>query len=30
MIGGALKENTGDPASEEKRQKFLDQIKEQE
>ena len=29
MIGGALKENTGDPASEEKRQKFLDQIKEQ-
>lgn len=30
MIGGALKENTGDPASEEKRQKFLEQIKEQE
>ena len=29
MIGGALKENTGDPASEEKRQKFLEQIKEQ-
>ena len=32
MIGGALKQgtnDTGDPASEEKRQKFLDQIKEQ-
>ena len=30
LIGSMEKENTGDPASEEKRQKFLDQIKEQE
>lgn len=29
LIGSMEKENTGDPASEEKRQKFLDQIKEQ-